>query len=164
MRWLLQADEVAGKIIAFDGKTMRGSRSDEHRAFHTLSAFLTEAQIVIGEITCEEKSNEITAIPELLDMIHVEKSIITIDALGTQTKIAETIIAKKADYCLALKGNQANLHDDVQLYFQTETVANTKTTREKGHGRSERREYFLETEIDWLYDRERWAGLAKTRA
>jgi predicted transposase YbfD/YdcC len=95
-----------------------------------------------------------------LDIIHVEKFIITIDALGTQTKIAETIIEKKADYCLALKGNQANLYDDVQLYFQSEMVANTKTTREKGHDRSECREYFLETEIDWLYDRERWAGLA----
>ena len=160
MRWILQSEEVAGKIIAFDGKTMRSSANDEHRAFHTLSAFLTDAQIVIGEIACEEKSNEITAIPELLDIIHIENAIITIDAMGTQTKIAEAIVEKKADYCLSLKGNQSNLHDDVRLYFQTETVVNKKTTLEKGHGRIERREYFLETEIDWLYGRERWVGLA----
>jgi predicted transposase YbfD/YdcC len=159
MRWLLQTDEIAGKIIAFDGKTVRGSKREDGRAFHILSAFLTDAQIVMGEIMCDEKSNEITAIPELLDLINVEKSIVTIDAMGTQTKIAEKIIAKKADYCLALKGNQTNLHDDVRLYFETETVKNTMLSREKKSGRVECREYFLETEIDWLHDRERWAGL-----
>lgn len=159
MRWLLQDDEIAGKIIAFDGKTMRGSKREGGRALHVLSAFLTDPQIVMGEVTCDEKSNEITAIPELLEMINVEKSIVTIDAMGTQTKIAEKIIAQKADYCLALKGNQSTLHDDVRLYFETETIKNAVTSDEKGHGRTERREYFLETEIDWLYGRERWAGL-----
>jgi predicted transposase YbfD/YdcC len=159
MRWILQTTEVAGKIIAFDGKTMRGSKTENERALHVLSAFLTDEQIVLGEITCDEKSNEITAIPALLDTINVEKSIITIDAMGTQTKIAEKIIAQKADYCLALKGNQANMHDDVRLYFETETVRTSTNTLDKGHGRVERREYFLETEIDWLYGRERWAGL-----
>jgi len=159
MRWILQTEEVAGKIIAFDGKTMRGSKSEDNRGFHVLSAFLTDDQIVLGEITCDEKSNEITAIPELLDTINVEKSIVTIDAMGTQTKIAKKIISKKADYCLALKGNQSSIHDDVRLYFETETVANVKKTLEKGHGRIERREYYLETEIKWLYGRERWAGL-----
>lgn len=159
MRWLLQSDEIVGKIIAFDGKTMRGSKHEEGRGLHILSAFLTDAQIVMGEITCEEKSNEITAIPELLDMINVEKSIVTIDAMGTQTKVAEKIIAQKADYCLALKGNQGNLHEDVKLYFETETVKSTTISCEKGHGRTERREYYLETGIDWLYGRERWEGL-----
>jgi len=159
MRWILQVDEIAGKIIAFDGKTMRGSKTETDRALHVLNAFLTDDQIVLGEITCDEKSNEITAIPELLDAINVEKSIITIDAMGTQTKIAEQIVAQKADYCLALKGNQSSIHDDVRLYFETETVKTTTKTLEKGHGRIERREYFLETEIDWLYGRERWAGL-----
>ena len=159
MRWLLQSDEIAGKIIAFDGKTIRGSRSEGGRGLHMLSAFLTDAQVVMGEIMCDEKSNEITAIPELLETLNVEKAIVTIDAMGTQTKIAEKIIAGKADYCLALKGNQSGIHDDVRLYFETETVSNTTVSCEKGHGRSERREYFLETEINWLYGRERWAGL-----
>ena len=159
MRWLLQSDEIAGKIIAFDGKTMRGSKCEGGRGLHILSAFLTEAQVVMGEIMCDEKSNEITAIPELLDTINVEKAIVTIDAMGTQTKIAERIIAGKADYCLALKGNQSSIHDDVRLYFETETVTSTTVSCEKGHGRCERREYFLETEINWLYGRERWTGL-----
>jgi predicted transposase YbfD/YdcC len=160
LRWLLQNDEIMGKIIAFDGKTMRGSIRDGIRGLHVLSAFLTDAQIVIGEITCDEKNNEITAIPKLLNTLNVEKSIVTIDAMGTQTKIAEQIISQKADYCLSLKGNHSILHDDVRLYFETETVTNTKITTEKAHGRAERREYFLETEIDWLYGRERWAGLS----
>lgn len=159
MRWILRTDEIAGKIIAFDGKTIRGSKNEDSRSVHVLSAFLTDDQIVLGEIACDEKSNEITAIPELLDAINVEKSIVTIDAMGTQTKIAEKIISKKADYCLALKGNQSSIHDDVRLYFEAETVKNVKKTLEKGHGRIERREYYLETEIDWLYGRERWAGL-----
>ena len=159
MRWFLQSEDVAGKIIAFDGKTMRGSKREESRGIHVLSAFLTDDQIVMGEIMCNEKSNEITAIPQLLDMMNVEKAVITIDAMGTQTKIAEKITQRNADYCLALKGNQSGIHDDVRLYFDTETVSNATVICEKGHGRSEKREYFLETEIDWLYGRERWAGL-----
>jgi len=159
MRWLLLSEEVSGRIIAFDGKTMRGSRCENTQGLHILSAFLTDSQIVIGEITRDEKRNESTAIPELLNMINAEKAIITIDAMGTQTKIAEKIIAKKADYCLALKGNHSELRDDVQFYFENETVKNKTKTLEKGHGRIERREYFLETEIDWLYGRERWAGI-----
>jgi predicted transposase YbfD/YdcC len=160
MRWLIKSEAIAGRIIAFDGKTMRGSANEEHRGFHVLSAFLTDEQTVIGEITCAEKSNEITAIPELLDMVNVQNSIITIDAMGAQTKIAEKIIAQKADYCLSLKGNQSNLHDDVKFYFENEEIENHKETKEKAHGRIEHREYFLETEIEWLHGRERWAGLS----
>ncbi len=159
MRWILHSDEVAGRIIAFDGKTMRGSRRADSRGIHVLSAFLTDAQIVMGEITCEEKSNEITAIPELLDMINAKNAIITIDAIGTQTKIAEKIIAQKADYCLALKGNHSDLHDDVRFYFESETIDNTTISYDRGHGRTEKRTYCLETRIDWLHGRERWAGL-----
>lgn len=159
MRWILKSDEIAGRIIAFDGKTMRGSSKGERRAYHMLSAFLTDTQTVIGEMMCGEKSNEITAIPELLDTLNTEKAVITIDAMGAQTKIAEKIIEKKADYCLALKGNQTSLHDDVSLYFENENVSNKKVVTEKGHGRIERREYFLETNIDWLHGSERWSGL-----
>jgi predicted transposase YbfD/YdcC len=159
MRWLLRSDDIMSKIIAFDGKTMRGSRRDGERGFHVLNAFLTDTQTVLGEIMCEEKSNEIIAIPELLDTIHVEKSIITIDAMGTQTKIAGKIIDRGADYCLALKRNHENLYDDVKFYFESERVGNTLSARDKGHGRTELREYGLETDIDWLYGREQWAGL-----
>lgn len=164
MRWLLQFEELAGRVIAFDGKTACGSVNEEHRAFHTLSAFLTDTQTVLGEIMCDEKSNEITAIPELLDMINVEESIVTIDAIGAQTKIAEKIISKNADYCISLKGNQSNIHEEVKLYFETEKVDQKKTVIEKGHGRIERRTYFLETNIKWLNGRERFAGLSAIAA
>lgn len=164
MRWILQSEEVAGKIIAFDGKTMRGSAKGERHSFHTLSAFLVDDQTVIGEVMCDEKSNEIIAIPELLEELNVEGAIITIDAMGTQTKIAKTIIEKKAEYCLALKGNQSTLHDDVRQYFETEKIENTRMVIEKGHGRIEKRQYYLETNIDWLYGCGRWPGLSAVGA
>ena len=164
LRKVLTSDEMFGKIIAFDGKTMRGSKNSGHRAFHVLSAFLTDDQIVIGEEIVDEKSNEITAIPQLLDEINVTGATVTIDAMGTQTKIAEKIIEKGADYVLALKGNHADLYDDVQFYFENELAILNKTTQDCAHGRDEIREYFLETNIGWLYNRENWAGLAAIAA
>jgi len=160
LREIFTCADMFGKIVAFDGKTIRGSKGLDHRAFHVLSAFLTDNQVVIGEDIVGEKTNEITAIPELLDTLNVEGATITIDAMGAQTKIADKIINKGADYVLSLKGNQSDLHDDVRLYFENETVILTKSTRDHGHGRDEIREYFLETKIDWLYNREKWTGLA----
>ncbi len=106
------------------------------------------------------KSNEITAIPKLLDLVDVEGATVTIDAMGTQTKIADKIIEKKADYCLALKGNHSDLHDDVRFYFENQAEILRTVTREKDHGRIEKREYFLETDIDWLTQKRDWKGLA----
>jgi len=125
-----------------------------------VSAWVSENQITLGEIVVDEKSNEITAIPELLDMVDVEGAVVTIDAMGTQIKIAEKIIEKQADYCLALKGNHSDLHDDVKFYFENQTAPNRVKTTEKGHGRIEKREYFLETDIDWLTQKGAWKGLA----
>jgi predicted transposase YbfD/YdcC len=124
-----------------------------------VSAWVSENQITLGEITVDEKSNEITAIPKLLDLIDIYGSVVTIDAMGAQTKIAEKIIKKGADYCLALKGNQTNLHEDVRLYFENLPAEQSVTTQEKGHGRIEKRKYFLETDIDWLSQKPDWAGL-----
>ena len=161
LRKILTPEDFAAKVLAFDGKTQRGSKKGKRRAWHTLSAYLTDAQMVLGEVICDEKSNEITAIPELLDSLNVEKAIVTIDAIGTQTKIAEKIIEKKADYVLALKGNQADLFDDVKFYLDNEEVARLEICDPKQrHGRQEKREYFLETQIGWLEQREKWAGLA----
>jgi predicted transposase YbfD/YdcC len=160
LRDIFSSDDVLGKIIAFDGKTMCGSKSADHRAFHVLSAFLTDNQVVIGEEIVDEKSNEITAIPELLDSINITGATVTIDAMGTQTKIARKIIDKGADYVLALKGNHGDLHDDVRFYFENEEGILNKTTRDLAHGRKEMREYFLETEIAWLHNRDKWSGLA----
>ncbi len=124
-----------------------------------VSAFVAENQITLGEITVDEKSNEITAIPQLLDLIDVSGATVTIDAMGCQTDIAKKITDKKADYCLALKGNQSSLHEDVKLYFEKLPAEQTAITKEKGHGRIEKREYFLDTDIDWLPQKAEWARL-----
>ena len=131
------------KTVNIDGKTICGSKNDSHNAYHVVSAWVSENQITLGEITVDEKSNEITAIPKLLDLIDVSGSTVTIDAMGTQTKIAKKIIEKGANYCLALKGNQTNLHEDVRLYFENLPAEQSVTTQEKNHGRIEKREYFI---------------------
>jgi predicted transposase YbfD/YdcC len=149
LRKIFQSEDVTGKIIAFDGKTMRGSGNCDHFAFHVLSAFLTDDQVVIGEEIVDEKSNEITAIPELLDEINVAGATVTIDAMGTQKEIAEKIIEKGAHYVLALKGNQGSLHEAVKGYFKLFAPTHSAVTFAEG-SREETREYFLETNIKWL--------------
>jgi predicted transposase YbfD/YdcC len=157
--WLEQRD-CAGKTVNIDGKTMRGSGNTLHKAYHVVTAWVSENHITLGEIVVDEKSNEITAIPVLLDTLDIEGAVVTADALACQTDIARKIVDKKAGYCLALKGNQGSLHDDVRLYFENEKVSNTFTTLEKDHGRVETREYALETDIGWLAPKPDWAGLA----
>jgi len=152
LRKIFSDKEVVNKIIAFDGKTMRGSKNEKHRAFHVLSAFLVDDQIVIGEEIVDEKSNEITAIPELLDEINVRGATVTIDAMGCQKEIASKIIEKGADYVLAIKGNQGSLHDSVKGYFEMFTPKHSAVTRGTKSGRQEIREYFLETDVKWLTD------------
>jgi len=162
LRKIFQSEEVVGKIIAFDGKTMRGSKNSSHCALHVLSAFLTDDQIVIGEEIVDEKSNEITAIPLLLDEINVTGATVTIDALGTQTEIAEKIIEKGANYVLALKGNQGTLHKAVKGYFKLFAPKHSAVTFKEG-SREETREYFLETNIKWLLDSPEhldWKGIS----
>ncbi|HHX57271.1 MAG TPA: ISAs1 family transposase, partial [Clostridiales bacterium] len=104
------------KLLAIDGKTQSGNGNKNQRANHIVSA-VDEHGICLGQQLVQEKSNEITAIPELLDKLNVKGHIVTIDAMGTQTEIAAKIVSKKADYVLSLKGNQTTLHDDVKLYF-----------------------------------------------
>jgi predicted transposase YbfD/YdcC len=151
--------ETDGKTVNIDGKTIRGSKNAKHKAYHVVSAWVSENQITLGEIVVDEKSNEITAIPKLLDIVDIEGSVITIDAMGTQTQIANKIIEKKADYALALKGNHSGLHDDVRLYFENQEITVQTSTLEKDHGRIEKREYFLETDIDWLEQKMDWKCL-----
>jgi predicted transposase YbfD/YdcC len=151
---------AAEKTVNIDGKTICGSKNAAHKAYHVVSAWVSEKQITLGEVVTDEKSNEITAIPKLLDLVDVAGSVVTLDAMGTQTKIAEKIVEKEADYCLALKGNHSDLHDDVKFYFENQVVKMQVKRVEKGHGRIEKREYFLETDIDWLLPRASWRGLA----
>jgi predicted transposase YbfD/YdcC len=167
LRRILRSEELIGKVIAFDGKAMCGSKNDEHRAFHVLSAFLTDDQIVIGEEIVEEKSNEITAIPLLLDEINVRGATVTIDAMGCQTEIAAKIVEKGAHYVLAVKKNQGSLHDCVKGYFELYAASDETSTHQNKHGREEAREYFLETDIEWLTNQPHelprtldWEGIA----
>jgi predicted transposase YbfD/YdcC len=160
LRRILTSQEMFGKIVAFDGKTIRGSKCMNQRAFHVLSLFLVDGQVVLGEEIVDEKTNEITAIPELLDEINVQGASVTIDAMGTQKSIAKKIIEKEANYVLTLKENHPNLYDDVKFYFENEDIRQKNVTKNHKHGREEVREYFLETEIGWLYDREKWSGLS----
>lgn len=138
-----------GEIVNIDGKTIRGSANDEHKAYHVVSAWVAENQITLGEIKTAEKSNEITAIPELLEMIDVEESIVTIDAMGCQKNIVKSICENKADYVIGLKGNQENLLKSATECFINTTIAPQNIViKENGHGRKEIREYFLITDIE----------------
>jgi predicted transposase YbfD/YdcC len=156
----LEKVQTNGSVINIDGKTIRGSGNGNHKAYHVVSAWVAENQITLGEIKTEEKSNEIKAVPELLDMLDIEGAIITADAMSCQKAIVEKITQKEADYVIGLKGNQETLRNDVELYFKDFQKDTEKTvTKEKGHGRIEKREYFLETEIGWLSQKPDWANL-----
>jgi len=156
------------EIIAIDGKTARRSFSNEDGkgAIHMVSAWAQENNLVLGQIKTEEKSNEITAIPELLRLLEISGCIVTIDAMGCQKEIAKEITSKEADYVFSLKGNQSNLHNDVKL-FMDECADNkhwadkvkTYKTVEKGHGRIEARRYFISSDINWLTQKPEWSGL-----
>jgi hypothetical protein len=115
--WIDMHREQSG-VVSIDGKTIRGSKNGAHKAYHVVSAFVSENRITLGEIKTEEKSNEITAVPELLDMLSLEGAIVTADAMSCQTKIVAKITEKQADYVIGLKGNQSTLRDDVELYFK----------------------------------------------
>lgn len=159
INWI-SAEREKRSVIAVDGKTICGSGNRQHKAYHVVSAFVAENQITLGEINVEEKTSEITAVPELLDLIDIEGAIITADAISCQKKITEKIIEKKADYVIGLKQNQPMLYKDAEDYFHEFSSELPKIcTNEKGHGRIEKREYRLLTDISWLEQRQEWKGL-----
>lgn len=148
--------EVANKVVAIDGKTSRCSFDGDHRPMHLISAFVSELGIALGQLKTAEKSNEITAIPELISLLDLSGAIVTLDSMGCQTKIVERIVAKEADYIIGLKGNQATLNHDVRLFFQEKPSGaslQTSTTVDKGHGRLETRQCRVTDDIDWLRKR-----------
>ncbi len=158
--------ELIKKIICIDGKTMRSNKRKEGKPSHVVSAWSKEDGFCLGQKAVEEKSNEITAIPELLEKLQIAGQIITIDAMGTQREIAEIIRKKRADYVLVLKGNQGSLYEDVKLYFEEEEFCreikkkgNYKRTQEKVHGQLETREYYQTGDIRWLKPKKEWKGL-----
>lgn len=163
---------LKGQVVSIDGKTVRRSHDKKNNksAIHVVSAWANENKLVLGQIKVDEKSNEITAIPELLKLLDVNGCIITIDAMGTQKEIAKTIIECDADYVLALKENHKTLHDDVELYFKEEILTKSKkdlkekgnyhVTYDKSHGRIEKREYYIEKDIHWLSQKGQWEKLS----
>src|SRR6202166_1955643 len=154
------------EFIAIDGKTERRThdRRKGLKALHTLSAYATTARLTLAQLGVPEKTNEITAIPDLLDQLaeagQLEGALVTIDAMGCQVEIADKIVAHKADYLLALKGNQPTLEADVVDYFRTRLSAElvTKTTVEKGHGRIETRTYTASKAVDWIVSERSYPG------
>lgn len=169
-QWLLALFDSAsqGKHIAIDGKTLR--RSFDHAsgkaAIHMIHAYVHENHAVFAQLKVDDKSNEITAIPSLLEMLQLDEATVTIDAMGCQKDIAQKIVDRNGQYVLALKGNQSALHDDVQA-FMDDRIARGVTrqgdyyeTVEKSHGRIETRKCWTCGQVDWLTQRHAWTGLA----
>jgi predicted transposase YbfD/YdcC len=155
------------EFIAIDGKTARRTHDQRKglKALHTLSAYATNARLTLAQLSVPEKTNEITAIPDLLDQLaeakQLEGALVTIDATGCQVEIADKIVAHKADYLLALKGNQPTLEADVEDYFRTAPageLASTKPIVEKGHGRLETRIYAVSSKVDWITSERSYPG------
>ena len=165
--WVGGLTGAAPDVIAIDGKTSRRSgRKGGKDAIHMVSAFAARQRLVLAQTKVSEKSNEIVAIPALLDLLSIEGAVVTIDAMGCQRDIARKIIDKKADYVLALKGNQGTLRDDAEL-FATEqkargyadTTVSVDETVDGDHGRIETRRVTVLHEIGWLRERHAWPGL-----
>lgn len=170
VEWTQMISEIyKGGIVAIDGKTMRGTNDKQKgkKAIHVVSAWYSENKMVLGQVATDEKSNEITAIPELLEILNITGCIVTVDALGTQKGIAEKVIEKKADYVMALKGNHPLLHEEVKKFFDAiddpkymeEYDIKTWESKEKDHGRIDIRKYYYTTKIKWLDARQEWKGL-----
>ena len=166
--WVAAVTGAPAELIAIDGKTLRRSfqKKGAKAPIHMVSAFAARQRLVLGQVKVAEKSNEIIAIPALLDMLAIAGAIVTIDAMGCQRDIAQKILDNKADYVLALKGNQGTLREDVEV-FVAEQKANgfkdTKVSRHQtvdgDHGRIETRTYTAIHEIAWLQERHNWPGL-----
>ena len=164
-RWAADIAELGeGEIIAIDGKCLRRSldKASGKAAIHMVSAWATQNQLVLGQQKVDDKSNEITAIPKLLMQLNIAGAVVTMDAMGCQTKVAEQIVHQGADYLLSLKGNQGNLHQDVKLIFESENTrpAVGHESYDGGHGRIETRTVRACAEIDWLKERHpHWVDL-----
>lgn len=167
--WITTLQDITdGQVIAIDGKTLRRSydRASSKSAIHMVSAWATANHISLGQVVVDEKSNEITAIPKLLELIEISGALVTIDAMGCQTDIAAKIVDNKGDYCLAVKGNQPTLHQGIKDFFVdhleddfARATVRRYETSEKGHGREDDRSYFICPLPGDLPDADRWAKL-----
>jgi len=163
--WVASLIGVPQGVVAIDGKTSRRSKG-ANGAIHMVSAFAARQRLVLGQVKVADKANEIVAIPKLLDMLAIEGAIVTIDAMGCQRAITRKIVDKKADYVLALKGNQGTLREDVELFaaeqkakdFKDATVTRDRTV-DGDHGRIETRAVTVIHDVAWLQERHQWPGL-----
>jgi predicted transposase YbfD/YdcC len=154
-------EKIPGDVVAFDGKTHRRTKGADCAALHMLNAWSVENRLVLGQVAVEEKSNEITAVPQLMDMLDLEGCVVTADALNCQKTVARKAVEKKADYVLAVKGNHPVMHDEVRLHMDAlaaKTPAGFESV-EKDHGRIETRRYWQCEDIAWFEDKKAWAGL-----
>ena len=169
VEWISSAVRLSkGSLVNIDGKNLFGSKEPikGKKALNIVSAWASEQSIVLGQVKTDEKSNEITAIPELLKILDLEGCIVTIDAMGCQTEIVKEIAEKKADYVISLKGNQGVLYEEARDYLDWAQRENFKDiesdyfeTLEKDHGRIERRRCWVTEEIHWLEQKEDWKNL-----
>jgi predicted transposase YbfD/YdcC len=169
LRWMQAVSEgTQGEVIAIDGKTLR--RSSDHArgksTIHMVSAWASANRLVLGQQKVDEKSNEITAIPALLQLLELKGCIVTIEAMGCQKAIARAILTQEADYVLTLKANHGLLYEEVQRFFvwarqrQFIDVAHEEYhTLDSTHGRAEERRYWLVSDLTWLTAKQEWAGL-----
>jgi predicted transposase YbfD/YdcC len=166
--WLAEVRGGAGATINIDGKTIRGSGNGEKPAVHMVSAWAGDREIVLGQLAVAEKSNEITAIPKLLELLDIRGAMVSIDAMGCQKEIAAGIRKKHADYVLAVKENQPTLYHDIKDYFEGMEGGQIRelpddiweTGEERGHGRLEKREIRTVTGLSWLEGKADWKDLA----
>ena len=150
-----------GEVVAIDGKTIRRSYDKNHHqpAFHMISAYAEQNRICLGQVLTEEKSNEITAIPKLLDLLFLEKATVTIDAMGCQKEIVEKIMDSNADYLIAVKNNQKSLYEEVVNLFTITKPFSEHTDHHVDHGRVETRQCTVITDLAFLDEARHWAGI-----
>ncbi len=163
LNWIQEVAHITeGRIVSIDGKRLCGSGAQGKKAIvHMVSAWCNTNNMVMGQVKTDDKSNEITAIPELLNLLDIQGCIVTIDAMGCQTDIAAQIADKGASYLLAVKGNQGHLFDDIKEAFeQTPALQqHTGSTLETGHGRIEKRSCHVIDDTDWICNSKEWKGL-----
>jgi predicted transposase YbfD/YdcC len=161
-------ESTAGKLVSIDGKTVRGSfaGASGEGALHLVNAWVSENAMVLGQYATDVKSNEITAIPELLELLELRGATVSIDAMGCQKGIAKQIVEKGADYIFGLKGNQPTLHEEVKTSFDAamlialrKQAQNYCEMADKGHGRNELRRVYVQRDVSWLTRSENWPKL-----
>jgi len=162
VEWLKSVTDVTGDIISIDGKLLRRALTKDCKMPCIVSAHSSRTKLVIGQVKADEKSNETTAIPALLDLLYLKGAIVTMDAAGCQKKIVRKILKRGAGYVISLKGNQSTMHDEIRAFMQDPAFRKKfkkAKTVDNGHGRVETRTCWQTDDIGWFEDKDRWAGL-----